>query len=147
MFHMKPRVGTLFAACTMLCSRLAGQDSTIYSFVDPLVTEHYIFYSDHTFKHYSQSLGKFYCGRGIWEEDGGTRIASFGLRDTTMNAADAEWSFLQIPGAHSQALDHEVSPSQHYFKVKKDRLIFNDYHYSFWERLRGEKPGWLERWH
>jgi hypothetical protein len=139
------RAVILFAACMILWSRLAAQDSTIYSFNDPLVTEHYIFYFDHTFKHYSQSLGKFYCGRGTWEEERGIRIASFGLRDTTMTAADAEWSLLDMTGVFSQALDHEASPSQHFFKVKKDKLVFSDYHYSIWERLRGEKPGWLER--
>lgn len=142
---MKHRVGTLIVACAVLCSGSAGQDSTLYSFIDPMVAEYYIFYSDHTFAHYSQSLGKFYCGRGTWEDDRGTRTTLFGLRDPTMTMADTGWNLLGTTGALAQPVNYEVGPGQHSFKVKKDRLVFNDYRYSLWERIRGEKQGYLVR--
>jgi hypothetical protein len=142
---MGRRIASLLAATVIGCTISAAQDSTLYLWEDPLETEVYVFYRDHTFKHYSRSLGKFYCGSGKWYDEKKVRTVSFGGHDTTITMGDAAWTHIDTVGVFLAPLNLEVSPTQHFLKIKKDKLMFYDYRYSFSERLRGEKAGYLIR--
>jgi hypothetical protein len=138
-------MGSFATVITMSCTIAVAQDSTVYLSVDPLVTDVYVFNKDHTFKHCSKDLGKFYCGSGKWYDEKKVRTVHFGIRDTTITMADPAWNLIDTIGAFLQPLNYEVDPSQHFLKIKKDKLMFYDYRYSFWARLRGEKAGFLIR--
>ena len=143
---MERRWALLMGAFTMLCPMSIAQDATVYAGEDPLQTDVYIFRSDSTFRHCSKSLGQFSVGAGEWYDVAKVRTLSFGVRDTaTVTMDDPVWSYIDTTGIFLQRPVQQRGPSLHFFKVKSARLMYYDHRYSFWERLRREKAGFLLR--